>query len=135
MSKTRRPKREGPYLWEKLLKRKTKKKTTKAGKKGKSTKSRKGGGAGTSTILLGCKRTAINYALPPEKSLENFKKGSRAVVDDMARGRDWSFIVHTIDYSYANSQGVTSWLSSLYGPGNWYYLLCDSCQTDTYGWS
>ncbi|KAL1862232.1 hypothetical protein Plec18170_001057 [Paecilomyces lecythidis] len=65
MSKTRRPKREGPYLWEKLLKRKTKKKTTKAGKKGKSTKSRKSGGA--------------------EKSLENFKKGSRAVVDDMAR--------------------------------------------------
>ncbi|KAJ9294333.1 hypothetical protein DTO271G3_6908 [Paecilomyces variotii] len=64
MSKTRRPKREGPYLWEKLLGRKTKKKATKADKKGKATKRRNGGAA---------------------KSLENSRKGPRAVIDDMAR--------------------------------------------------
>ncbi|KAJ9266924.1 hypothetical protein DTO195F2_859 [Paecilomyces variotii] len=64
MSKTRRPKREGPYLWEKLLGRKTKKKATKADKKGKSTKRRNGSAA---------------------KSLEKTRKGSRAVIDDMAR--------------------------------------------------
>ncbi|GAD98380.1 BRCT domain protein [Paecilomyces variotii No. 5] len=69
MSKTRRPKREGPYLCEKLWKRKTKKKATKAGKKGKSAKSRKGGAV---------------------KSPENFRKGSRAVVDDMARDQETS---------------------------------------------
>lgn len=43
MSKTRRPKRETQYLWEKLLKKKTQKKAAKAGKIGKSTKGRNGG--------------------------------------------------------------------------------------------